>query len=188
MKLLLHICCANCSLYPIKNMTSRGITINGLWFNPNIHPYTEYSLRLNAVKKLELIWKNPPSPMGGLLDLQIHYIDYYGLKEFIRATNNGDENRCSICYTIRLDETAKKAREMKLDGFTTSLLVSPYQKFDIIIAVGREMEKKYSVLFYEEDFRPGWKEGVKLSRELCLYRQKYCGCIYSEMERYLKKV
>jgi len=175
MKLLMHLCCAVCGTYPIKTLSEKGISIEGLWFNPNIHPYTEYSLRLSALKKLHKFW-----------GLHVGYIDYYGLKEFIERTGNGGENRCRICYEMRLNETAKKAGEMGLDGFTTSLLVSPYQKFDVIIDVGREMEKKYSVLFYEEDFRPGWKEGVKLSRELDLYRQKYCGCIYSEMERYLK--
>lgn len=205
----MHICCANCSLYPIKNLSEKGIAITGLWFNPNIHPYTEYKNRLDAVRKLELLWKNPPAPinptilplskgrnkeglfsggMGGLgsaMNFQIHYMDYYGLKEFIEKTDNGGENRCRICYEMRLNETAKKAKEMGLDGFTTSLLVSPYQKFDVIIDAGKEMEKKHSVHFYIEDFRPGWKKGVELSRELGLYRQKYCGCIYSEMERYL---
>jgi len=194
MKLLMHICCANCSLYPIKNLKSKGIGITGLWFNPNIHPYTEYENRLDAVKKLELLLKNPPSPpftkegMGGLLDIQIHYIDYYGLKEFIDKTNNGGENRCRICYEMRLDETARRAKEMGFGGFTTSLLVSPYQKHDVIIDTGKEMEKKYSIQFFYEDFRPGWEESVRMSKERGLYRQKYCGCIYSEMERYTKKV
>jgi len=177
MKLLMHICCANCSLYPIKTLTGKGINIKGLWFNPNIHPYTEYSLRLDAVKKLEGLWK-----------LDIDYIDNYGLREFIKATDNGSEDRCRVCYTMRLDETAKRAKEMGLDGFTTSLLVSPYQKFDVIIETGREIGNKYSVEFFAEDFRQGWKQGVQLSKDLGLYRQKYCGCIYSEAERYAKKV
>ncbi|MBI4684273.1 MAG: epoxyqueuosine reductase QueH [Nitrospirae bacterium] len=176
MKLLMHICCANCSLYPVKTLTGKGISISGLWFNPNIHPYTEYSLRLNALKMLQDSWK-----------FDIEYIDYYGLKDFIRMTDNGSEGRCRICYTMRLDETAKRAKETGVDGFTTSLLVSPYQKFDVIINAGKEMEKKHSVHFFLEDFRPGWKEGVEISKSLGLYRQKYCGCIYSEMERYTKK-
>ncbi|KAF0143707.1 MAG: hypothetical protein FD156_2442 [Nitrospirae bacterium] len=171
----MHLCCANCSLYPIKTLTEKGIFITGLWFNPNIHPYTEYSLRLDAVKQLQK-----------LRELNIEYKDYYGLREFIERTNNGGENRCRICYEMRLDETARKTKEMRLDGFTTSLLVSPYQKHDVIIETGREMEKRHSVQFYYEDFRPGWKEGVRMSKELGLYRQKYCGCIYSEMERYAK--
>jgi predicted adenine nucleotide alpha hydrolase (AANH) superfamily ATPase len=77
---------------------------------------------------------------------------------------------------------------MGLDGFTTSLLVSPYQKIDLIMSIGNEMGKRYSIPFYFEDFRPGWKEGIGMSKELGLYRQKYCGCVYSEMERYQKKV
>jgi len=174
MKLLMHICCANCSLYPIKSLTGKGIDIKGLWFNPNIHLYAEYSLRLNAVKQLQNIWK-----------LDIEYNDYYGLRDFIRETGNGGENRCHICYRMRLDETARKAKEIGADGFTTSLLVSPYQKFNVIIQTGREIEKKHSVQFYFEDFRPGWQKGVEISKSLGLYRQKYCGCIYSEMERYL---
>jgi predicted adenine nucleotide alpha hydrolase (AANH) superfamily ATPase len=127
------------------------------------------------LKKLQNIW-----------NLDIEYIDNYGLKEFIRAVVNNENNRCSFCYYIRLEESAKIAKKMGLDGFTTSLLVSPYQKFDMIIDIGKEMEKRYSIMFYIEDFRIGWKEGVRISRELGLYRQKYCGCIYSEMERYLK--
>lgn len=190
----MHICCANCSLYPVKTLSEKGVSVTGLWFNPNIHPYTEYKNRLDAVKKFELLLKNPPSPpfaeagLGGLSNIQIHYIDYYGLKDFIQKTGNGGENRCRACYEMRLDRTAQKAREIGADGFTTSLLISPYQKFDVIIEIGREMEKRHSVQFYFEDFRPGWKQGVELSKELGLYRQKYCGCIYSEMERYLKEV
>lgn len=87
---------------------------------------------------------------------------------------------------MRLEEAARTAKKMGLDGFTTSLLVSPYQKFDMIITIGKEMGKRYSIPFYVEDFRPGWKAGISLSKELGLYRQKYCGCVYSEMERYIK--
>ncbi len=177
MKLLMHICCANCCLYPLQTLCSKGIDIKGLWFNPNIHPYTEYRMRLESLQELEKTW-----------GLELEYSDHYGLKEFIRAVVNNEDNRCSICYSMRLEETARTAKKMGLDGFTTSLLVSPYQKFDIINNVGREMGKRYSIPFYSEDFRPGWKESVGLSKKLGLYRQKYCGCVYSEMDRYTKKV
>lgn len=184
MKLLMHICCANCSLYPIKKLFSEGIDVKGLWLNPNIHPYTEYQMRLESVQKIQKLW-----------NLDIEYIDHYGLKEFIRAVvdsvrvdSDRKDERCAICYSMRLEETARTAKKMGLDGFTTSLLVSPYQKFDMIIKLGEEMGKRYSIPFYFEDFREGWKTGINLSKELGLYRQKYCGCIYSEMERYLKTV
>jgi predicted adenine nucleotide alpha hydrolase (AANH) superfamily ATPase len=172
----MHICCANCSLYPLKTLFSKGIDVKGLWFNPNIHPYTEYRMRLDSLQKLQNVW-----------GLDIEYIDHYGLKEFLRAVVNREDNRCISCYSMRLEETAKTAKKMGLEGFTTSLLVSPYQKFDMIINVGKEMGKRYSIPFYFEDFRFGWKDGISLSKELGLYRQKYCGCVYSEMERYLKK-
>ncbi len=146
-----------------------------LWFNPNIHPYTEYKGRLDALRKLQGLW-----------DLDIEYIDNYGLIEFIRNTAGNEENRCEYCYKTRLEETAKRAGDLSFDAFTTSLLVSPYQKFDIIIDIGREMQKKYSVKFYDEDFRVGFNSGRKISKGLGLYQQKYCGCIYSEMQRYFK--
>lgn len=176
MKLLMHICCSNCCIYPLKTLSEKGIDVRGLWLNPNIHPYTEYRQRLESLQNLQSSWA-----------LDIEYVDHYGLKEFLRKVVNNEDDRCLFCYSMRLEETARTARKMGLDGFTTSLLVSPYQKFDMIISIGREMEKMFSIPFYIEDFRPGWKEGMKISGDLGLYRQKYCGCIYSEMERYLKK-
>lgn len=151
----------------------RGIDVKCLWFNPNIHPLTEYKSRLDALKKLETLW-----------NLNVEYTDYYGLKEYLRNVVGNEDNRCEYCYTVRLEETAKKARDINADAFTTSLLVSPYQKFDMIIDIGRMMQERYSVEFFIEDFRNGFNEGRRMAKELELYRQKYCGCIYSEMERY----
>jgi len=176
MKLLMHMCCSNCSLYPLKTLSSKGIDVKGLWFNPNIHPYLEYKMRLESLQNLENTW-----------GLDIEYVDHYGLNNFLKAVVNSKENRCKICYTLRLEEVVKTAKKMGLDGFTTTLLVSPYQKFDMIIEVGKEMSRRYSIPFFVEDFRPGWKESINLSKKLGLYRQKYCGCIYSEMERFTKK-
>jgi predicted adenine nucleotide alpha hydrolase (AANH) superfamily ATPase len=135
-------------------------------------------MRLESLQKLQKLW-----------NLDIEYVDHYGLKEFIRAVVNKEKygERCYFCYSMRLEETAKIAKKMGLDGFTTTLLVSPYQKFDMIVELGKEIGKRCSVPFYFEDFREGWKTGVSISKELGLYRQKYCGCIYSEMERYLNK-
>ena len=169
MKLLIHICCSNCSLYPLKHFLAKGIEVRGLWFNPNIHPYPEYRLRLDSLQKLQKIW-----------ELEVEYTDHYGIDDFLRTVGNPDEGRCLRCYAMRLEETAGAAKKMDLDGFTTSLLVSPYQNFEGILAVGREMGKRYSIPFYEEDFRVGYRGSIGLSKELGLYRQKYCGCIFSE--------
>jgi hypothetical protein len=174
MKLLMHICCSNCCLYPLQTLSSTKIDVSGFWYNPNIHPYTEYAMRLASLRKLQSEW-----------NLNITYVDHYGLKEFVRAVVHDEDNRCSVCYTIRLEETARTAKRRGFDGFTTTLLVSPYQKFETILNIGKETGEKHDILFFAEDFRPGWGEGMKKSRELGLYRQKYCGCIYSEMEKHL---
>ena len=170
----MHICCANCALYPLTAIRQKGIDTQGLWFNPNVHPYTEYRSRLDALKTLQSLW-----------NLRIEYVDLYGLKDYLRNVVGNEDNRCEYCYTVRLEKAAQTAREMNADAFSTSLLVSPYQKFDMIVDIGKAMQEKYSVEFYAEDFRKGFSEGMRMSKELGLYRQKYCGCIYSEMERYL---
>lgn len=168
MQLLLHMCCSNCSLYPLKTFLSKGINVVGLWFNPNIHPEDEYQRRLSSLQNLQKVWA-----------LDIEYRDHYGLNEFLKDVGNPDSDRCNRCYAIRLDEAARLSKRMGLDGFTTTLLVSPYQKFDAIVLAGKEAARKHSVPFYLEDFRPGYRNSVALSKDLGLYRQKYCGCIYS---------
>lgn len=164
------MCCSNCSLYPLKSLLSKGIDVKGLWFNPNIHPEDEYARRLASLERLEGLW-----------NLEIEFIDRFGLNEFLKKNKN-DELRCIRCYRMRLEETAIVAKKMGLDGFTTTLLVSPYQKFDHIISIGKELEKMHSIPFYVEDFRVGYRQNIGLSKELGLYRQKYCGCIYSLSE------
>ena len=176
MKLLMHICCSNCSLYPFKNLLSQGIDVKGLWFNPNIYPRYEYERRLASLQDLQRLWH-----------VDVEYVDNYGSDTFMRTLENSSDNRCIRCYTVRLEETARTAKKMQLSGFTTSLLVSPYQKFDSIISVGREMEKRYSIPFHVEDYRVGYRAHIPLTRELGLYRQKYCGCVFSEQEASLQR-
>jgi hypothetical protein len=175
MDILMHMCCSNCAIYPIRTLQQRSIVVKGFWFNPNIHPYGEYKSRLDSLRKLQELW-----------GLDVVYDDDYGLKGFLRNVVNNEGNRCEYCYTVRLENTAAKARETKADAFTTSLLVSPYQNLDIIKRMGLIMQAKYDVEFYFEDFREGFREGRRIAGDLNLYRQKYCGCIYSEMERFTK--
>ncbi len=160
----------------MKSLLFKGVDVRGLWFNPNIHPLPEYTERLASMERLRKSW-----------GFDVEYIDHYGIDDFMRAIGDPDDNRCVRCYAMRLDETARTARKMNLDGFTTSLLVSPYQKFEAIVSIGSEMGKKYSIPFYVEDFRAGYRESIPLSKELGLYRQKYCGCLFSEAERRTKK-
>lgn len=173
MKLLMHICCSNCSIHPLQHLLLKGMDLKGFWFNPNIHPYKEYTARLDSVIKLAKLW-----------NLNVEYEDDYALDDFLKSVAGRGPERCAVCYETRLDRTAQAAKKMRFDGFTTSLLASPYQKYDGIIEQGRKAAKRYGVAFLAEDFRPGWKLSQNMSKELEFYRQKYCGCIYSEMERY----
>ena len=169
----MHICCANCCLYPLKTFLSRGIDIKGLWFNPNIHPYTEYRKRLETVKEFSL-----------RAGLDVVYRDGYDLDAFLSRVVGAGANRCEQCYRMRLNAAGAAAREQGFDVLTTSLLYSKYQKHDLIRGIATEMAREHGVEFYYEDFRRGWREGIMESKAMGLYRQQYCGCIYSEWERY----
>ncbi len=198
MKLLMHMCCSNCSLYPVKLTREEGMDYTGFWYNPNIHDLEEYSLRLDSVKKL-----------AGLWDIDIHYIEDFSPLEYFNALGIADPagaadsllrgtgqltvedfplapafpERCASCYRLRLEKTASHAHKQGYSAFTTTLLISPYQDYEGIVKAGNELAEKYNVEFFERDYRPFFREAMNMSRELGLYRQKYCGCIFSRMER-----
>lgn len=173
MKILLHICCAPCSIYPVEFLRGQGMDINGYFFNPNIHPYTEYSRRKDTLEEY-----------AGKIGLKVIFSDAYLLEEYLRGVVYREEERCRFCYAMRLEQAARAAKRGGFDYFTTTLLVSPYQKHDLIRETGEAQGKKFGVPFYYQDFRPGYCEAAARSRELGLYRQQYCGCIFSEMERF----
>ena len=175
MNILLHTCCSNCALYPIRKFSQEGHKITGFWFNPNIHPYLEYKNRLESVRTLEALW-----------NVDMIYKDEYGLLSFLRTVVGKEKERCTFCYTMRLEKTAYEAAQRGFDAFTTTLLISPYQDIDAIAEIGKEFSKSYNILFYFENLRSGFREARDMSKKLGLYRQKYCGCVYSEMERYQK--
>lgn len=176
MKILLHTCCAPCSVKCIDELQESGEEPTAFWFNPNIHPYTEYKIRKNTL--IDYVKEK---------NLPIIIEENYGLREFIKNIFLDFKNRCRYCYSVRLEETAKKARELGFDAFSTTLLISPYQNHEMICEVAEDMAEKYGVKFLYKDFRPFFREGQKIARELGMYMQKYCGCIFSEEERYLKK-
>ena len=180
MKLLLHICCGPCSCYPVKKLRADGIEPVGYFFNPNIHPYKEWENRLKAAKEF-----------GEKVNLQVITDENYMLRDFLKkallaeSTPNG---RCRMCYTWRLEQAAKFASENGFDAFTSTLFYSIYQQHELMKETCEFFAEKYNVKFYYEDFRPGWQEGIDISKELELYRQPYCGCIFSEEERYSKAI
>jgi epoxyqueuosine reductase len=171
--LLLHICCAPCLCWPHQELSGEGIEFAGLWFNPNIHPYKEYAARRDSLKAY-----------AGQHALDVEYIDDYPLEETLDALR---EERCAACYRIRLERTARHARERGFTAFSTTLLYSRHQQHDLIREAGQRAGCAYDVEFRYRDFRPGWDQGRETARALGLYRQKYCGCIFSERDRYLGK-
>ena len=176
MKLLLHTCCAPCSVYCIKSLREEEIEPTVYWFNPNIHPYMEYKARRDTLKEYT-----------ESIGVESIFEENYGLKEFCKNVIEDLENRCAqYCYKVRLEQTAIFAKENGYDAFTTTLLVSPYQNHELLIEVAEEMAQKYGVKFLYRDFRPGFREGQAEARALGLYMQKYCGCVFSEEERYLR--
>ena len=146
----------------------------GFFYNPNIHPYQEYRRRLEAVQQYET-----------LADIKIIYRDSYDMEEFLRQMVFRESDRCRICYHLRLDAAARTAKKGKFDAFTSTLLHSRHQDHELIREIGEAVGKAQRVSFFHRDFRDGWREGIEESQRLGLYRQQYCGCIYSEKERYV---
>lgn len=176
MKLLLHICCGPCATYPIPWLKEQGYQVHGYFYNPNIHPYTEYQKRLEALKEY-----------ARQEDVKIIYDQDYDPREYFQNIAYREAQRCFLCYQLRLSRAAQVARKGKFQGFTTTLLVSPFQKHQLIREVGEAVGERYGVPFVYFDFREGFKQTVTRSKAMGLYRQQYCGCLYSELERYAPK-
>jgi predicted adenine nucleotide alpha hydrolase (AANH) superfamily ATPase len=174
MKMLVHICCGPCATYPLKILHEAGHELHGLFYNPNIHPLSEHALRLDSVKRLL-----------ELTGVSATIRDEYDVEEYFRRVAYREDDRCAACYYLRLEKAARFAASQGFNAFTTTLLVSPYQKHELIHQIGQNVGMECGIEFYYEDFRPGWPETRRMSREMNLYRQKYCGCIYSEKERFL---
>ena len=174
----MHTCCAPCSVYCIDSLRSDGLEPTLFWYNPNIHPYIEYKTRRDCLKDYA-------ASVGTELIIE----EDYGLDDFCRNVSNDITNRCvNYCYSKRLGETVRFAAENGFDAFTTTLLVSPYQKHDEIKKVCERLAAESGLEFIYRDFRTGFREGQTKARELGLYMQKYCGCIFSEEDRYKKQI
>ena len=175
MKTLLHICCAPCANQPIEMLRRDGFEVAGFWYNPNIHPFTEYRSRRNCVREY-----------AQTIELPMFEQDQYALRPFVREVAEDIAHRCGKCYEMRLFETARQAAEGGFDSFTSSLFISPYQNHELMRDVAERAASEYGVDFLYRDFRPYFKAGQEKARELGFYMQKYCGCVFSEQERYLK--
>jgi len=176
MRVLLHTCCGPCTIYPLKLLRAEGYDPTGLYFNPNIHPFSEYTKRLDTVREY-----------AAYSGLELKVAEGYPVELYFRAVSFQEDERCRNCYRIRLEETAARAIEGGFEFFSTTMLYSKYQRHELIRELGDAISKETGIKFLYLDFREGWQEGIDISKALNMYRQKYCGCIYSERDRFLKK-
>jgi predicted adenine nucleotide alpha hydrolase (AANH) superfamily ATPase len=174
MNILLHICCAPCTIYPAESLSILGHQVRGFFFNPNIHPYQEFARRMATLEdyaakaRLPIIWDRG-----------------YHLEDFLRNIVFREQERCRFCYYLRLKATARVAKGGKFDAFTSTLLYSKFQDHEMIRAVAQQVVQEVGVPFYYVDFRKGWAAGMAKSKQMGLYKQQYCGCIFSERDRFL---
>lgn len=177
MNILLHICCAPCAIFPIEELKRDAHKVVGFFYNPNIHPYSEYLRRRDAVEKYAI--EKAVSILVSDYDVE-KYFEYVIYNESL-------DKRCPVCWWLRMERTAVFAKENGFDVFTTTLLGSPYQNHDTVKKICEDIAKKVGIKFYYKDFRPGFREAHDLAKSKGIYCQNYCGCLFSEMEKIEKK-
>ena len=180
-KLLLHSCCAPCSSYVLEYL-SEFFEITVFYYNPNIFPESEYTKRILEQQTLirDMSTKYPVSFVAGAYDSDKFYAMAKGMENWKEGGT-----RCFGCYALRLEETAKLAKEGGFDYFTTTLTISPLKNAEKLNEIGNELADKYGVKYLPSDFKKknGYKRSIELSKEYGLYRQDYCGCEFSQRER-----
>lgn len=173
-KILLHTCCAPCTIYPFAKLREAGWQVYGFFFNPHIQPYQEFQKRLTTLESFAL-----------REGLKLIIRTDYELERFLRQVAFREHQRCLYCYARRLEAAARLAKKSRFDAFTTTLLYSRMQKHDLVRDLAENASRQFGIPFYYEDFREGWETGQEQARLAGMYRQQYCGCIFSEQERYL---
>lgn len=184
-RLLIHSCCAPCSSYVLEYL-SQFFDITVFYYNPNIYPEEEYNRRVEEQQRL--IDAMPHLHPIRFLQGEYHPKDYYDYVKGYEDDPEGGE-RCFRCYRMRLKEAAELAKEGGYDYYTTTLSISPYKNADKLNEIGEMLAKEYGVAFLPSDFKKknGYKRSIELSREYDLYRQDYCGCIFSKKMREQQK-
>ena len=173
MRILLHMCCGPCAIVPTRELQSEGMTVMGFFYRNNIHPFTECLKREESLKKY-----------ADQMNLKVIFQEGYELEAWLQNVVHREANRCRLCYHDRLRSTALLARRGKFDGFSSTLLYSRHQQHEVIRSIGESIAAEVGIPFIYRDFRSGWKNGIEASKSMGLYRQQYCGCIYSEKDRY----
>lgn len=172
-KMLVHICCAPDALH-VMSVLKEDYDVYGYFYNPNIHPVSEYALRMEEARKV--------AEMLGFEMIEDEYDSARWTALTLKFKEEPEKGRrCDVCYALRLEKTACKARDLGFDGFTTVMSLSPLKKAPVLNRIGRMFSSRYDIPFLEADFKKkdGFKKSVELSKKHGLYRQNYCGCIYS---------
>ena len=172
-KALVHVCCAHCAAYTLEHWQQQGYDLSAFWYNPNIHPYTEHQQRLYSMQSL-----------AKKIDIPLLITPGYDMIEYFRRVAGNETERCRLCFELRLSKTAEVAREKGFDAFTSTLLISPHQRHDILKETGDKIAGEYGVEFLYADLRKRYSDSRHITKPMDLYRQQYCGCVYSEWERY----
>lgn len=179
--LLLHSCCAPCSSYCLEYL-SNYFSITVFYYNPNIYPEEEYWKRVEEQRRFieQLPAKHPITFLEGKYDKE----RFYAMAKGFENCKEGGE-RCFRCYELRLQEAAEVAKEMQMDYFTTTLSISPLKNAAKLNEIGEMLSGEYGILYLSSDFKKknGYKRSVELSEEYGMYRQYYCGCVYSKQQR-----
>lgn len=170
---MLHICCGPCSSATVEAWRQEGVEVTGTFFNPNIHPYSEHQRRYETLLEY-----------ARAIELPLIGEPYYNVREWLNQVAGNEEHgsRCRICISQRLRHTAELAAPNGFDAFSTSLSISRYQDHDLIAEEGEKAGEEFGVKFIYRDFTHHYHRSLELSREAGLFRQNYCGCIYSEEE------
>lgn len=186
-KLLMHVCCGPCSTACL-GLVADYFDITLLFYNPNIHPKFEYDKRYGELLKFVNI-KNSKGYNIKIVNAIYNEQEYFNKVKGLEKEKEGGK-RCTECFNLRLEYSAEYALENGFDYFTTTLTVSPHKNSQLINEIGNSLEKKYNIKYLFSDFKKneGYKKSIELSREYNLYRQDYCGCIFSKLEREQQKL
>jgi len=172
-RVLVHVCCAHCAAYTVEHWRREGHEVGGFWYNPNIHPFMEHQNRLAAVRDL-----------AERTGLPLIEAEGYDMPEWFRRVSGHEDERCRHCFTLRLGAAARAATEHGYDAFTSTLLISPHQDHELLKDIGERMAEENGVAFFYADLRKRYSDSRHITKPLDLYRQQYCGCLFSEWERY----
>jgi len=173
MKVLLHVCCAICACGVVEELRTHGHQPVGFFYNPNIHPFIEFRRRLKAARIL-----------AARLSWDLRFVDRYGLYDYLNTVDYASTDRCLQCYRMRLAATARHAKEGSYEAFTTTLLASSHQQIADIERVGAEVAEEAGVAFLRGSWSNLERDAAQSPRSAGLYKQQYCGCIFSEYDRY----